>query len=332
MRGVIDLLIIAAAFVLLIKSADWLVDSSSSIGVRLHVSQLVIGLTVVAFGTSAPELIVNLIAAVKGHSGITVGNILGSNIVNICAGLGIASLFVALNVRGSTKKVELPFLLGSVGALAVLASNGRFWRLDALYQITKPDGAVLLLCFSLYMLYVYLLFRKHKARQDVPEASTTAAHIKPSKSLAVDTLKLVGSGVLLFISGDIVVDRAVILATRWGVPQGVIGASIVALGTSLPELVATVVAAYKKNHDIAIGTIVGSNIFNILWVLGLSGLVAAEPIEMSNDLLVDFAVMAAASVYLHLSALAKGRLTRIDGLVLVPAYVAYAYYLAACSK
>ncbi len=313
-----------AGFFFLISSADWLVEAAEKVGRALNISALTIGLTIVAFGTSAPELIVNFIAAVKGHAGITIGDILGSNIVNICGGIGIAALVVAVTIRRSTARVELPFLMGGTALLFLVVFDFTD-PIGGQHVLSRYGGIWLLAGFLAYLGYVYWFqIRKHRA--EAPPETPEERHAR-LEALPRSVVKLLISIVLLYFSGEIIVSRSVSLAQSFGIKQSIIGATIVAIGTSVPDVTASILAAIKGKHDIAVGNIVGSNTFNTLWVLGVSAVVAPASLPFMDGLFVDFTIMAVLTLYFFLVALARRKIVRIDGIIMVLAYVGYIIYL-----
>lgn len=304
-------------FLFLIKGADWLVAGSSSLAGKLGISSLVIGLTVVSFGTSAPELTVNLLASMQGNTDIAIGNIVGSNIANILLILGISALIYPLAVQKGTVWKEIPFALLAVVVFGVMA-NDVFFDGNTTSALTRIDGIILICFFVVFLYYIFSIAKSSKS-----EADEAVAHMPMSKSLAMISGGLVG----LVVGGKWIVDGAVSFATQLGVSEALIGLTIVAIGTSLPELATSAVAAYKKNVDIAVGNIVGSNIFNIFWILGISAFIT--PLPFSDTLSFDIWVVIGATMLLFL-ALFVGRkhvLERWQGAVFVVAYLAYTLFL-----
>lgn len=308
-------------FVLLIKGADLLVSGASSLAARLGVSALVVGLTIVAFGTSAPELVVNLLASVSGNTDIAIGNILGSNIVNILLILGICAVVYPLTVQRGTVWKEIPFALLAVVVMAFMASDV---LLDgaATSVLTRIDGLVLIAFFAIFLYYIFGLARADSTTVVDTETEKPAVY-SYSRSLVMIFLGLGG----LVVGGKWIVDGAVMFATALGVSEALIGLTIVAIGTSLPELATSVVAVYKRNVDIAVGNIVGSNIFNVFWILGVSAII--QPLPFSPALTIDLLVTIGATLCLFL-ALFVGRqhtLERWQGVVFIVSYVAYVTFL-----
>lgn len=308
-------------FVALIKGADLLVDGASSLASRLGVSALVIGLTIVAFGTSAPELVVNLLASWQGNTDIAIGNVLGSNIVNILLILGISAIFYPLAVQKGTAWKEVPFALLAVVVLAFLASDT---LIDGatVSSIERGDGLILLSFFVIFLYYIFGI-----ARSDAAAAATTEVKTEPQFTLLRSSLMVIVGVAGLVVGGKWIVDGAVAFATSFGVSEALIGLTIVAIGTSLPEMATSVVAAYKKNVDIAVGNIVGSNIFNVFWILGVSSII--RPLPFAPALTVDLVVAIGATLVLFLALFVGKRHTieRSQGIVFVLLYVAYTTFL-----
>lgn len=310
-----DILLIVLGFGLLIKGADWMVSGASALGKQYGLSELAIGLTVVAFGTSAPELVVNSVAALDQHSSIVFGNVIGSNNFNLFVILGIVGLIQPIAVQESTVWKEIPISMAAV-LLVLLLVNGWGFREDHL--LSSGDGAILFFCFLLFLGYVY-----RQLKWTVPETET------PSISLSgvqIWGLILIGLAALI-IGGKLVVDNAVELAAQFGVSQHIIGLTIVAAGTSLPELVTSVVAALKKNSDIAIGNIVGSNIFNLLLVLPVSAFV--HPVAYDPVLNTDLFFLLGGTIFVFVAMFSgtKKKLDRWEAGLLLAAFFGYTVYL-----
>ncbi|HDP76109.1 MAG TPA: calcium/sodium antiporter [Bacteroidales bacterium] len=312
-----NLLFIMLGVVILVLGATWLVEGASSIAKRLGISALTIGLTVVAFGTSAPELLVNLISSLEGSSDIAIGNVLGSNIFNTFMILGLAALIKPVGVQHSTVKIEIPFFLLSALALWVL-SNGMFLDSATLNVISRSAGLVLLLLFCVFMYYNFLIGKEDPA--------STSTEIKTRK-LWLSILMVVGGLSFLVGGGKLIVFGAVNMATKLGVSQSIIGLTIVAAGTSLPELATSAVAAYRNKPDIAIGNVVGSNIFNILLVLDLTS--SINPIKLYSGANFDLTLNIVAGILMLVFAVSgPGRkFDRREGMILVMVYLVYLTYL-----
>mgnify|MGYP000877503382 FL=1 len=309
----IALLIIG--FVMLIKGADWFVDGAAGIADKLHIPQLIIGLTIVAMGTSAPEAAISISASVQGSADIAVGNILGSNILNILIILGITSVITPLAVQKSTVKYEIPFviIISVIFGLIGLFDN----------SIGFIDGILLWVLFIAYIAYLFIMTKKGKIQADESDDEDNGK--KPKKVWQLILFGIIGIALVVFGS-NITVNAATEIATMFGMSERFIGLTIVALGTSLPELVTSITAALKKNADIAIGNIVGSNIFNILFVIGTSAMIT--PVAYQNQFLVDSIFCVATAMLLLLLVLNKDKkLKRWGGILMLICYAGYFVYL-----
>ncbi len=309
-------LFLLLGFALLIKGADWLVNGSVSLAKHYRISELVIGLTIVAFGTSAPELVVNIISSIKGLNDITIGNIVGSNLFNLMLILGISGLVFPITVQIKTIWNEIPFSLLAAVLLLVLA-NLTFNQGEAL-SISRIDGMLLLVLFIFFLVYIF----KHM-RVSLDTLETDYKKIKPSKSFLLIVIGLVA----LVIGSRVVVENAVKIAHYLGASEKLIGITIVSAGTSLPELVTSVVAAIRKRSDIAIGNIIGSNIFNIFFILGISSIIA--PITYNRSFNFDILLLIVSTVLLFVFMFSgkKYKLDRWEAGLLFLGYFAYLVYL-----
>ena len=307
MNFLIQSLLLIVGFVMLVKGADWFVDGSSAVARRFGIPQLVIGLTIVAMGTSAPEAAVSITAALKGSADITIGNIVGSNILNILIILGLSSLLTDLQVAKSTVRAEIPFMLVITAVLLLQGRDG---------VVGAGNGLILLILFAVYLAYLFWMAKQ--GREEVCEADVVQPLWK--------NLVMTGIGLVLIVWGsNVTVDAATALARIFGMSERFIGLTIVALGTSLPELFTSVNAARKGNADIAIGNIVGSNIFNILFVVGLSGLIT--PVPFADLFVIDTLVAMAAAAFLGGFCVKKGKLVTWHGVVMLVGYGAYLGWL-----
>ncbi|MBU2103422.1 calcium/sodium antiporter [Patescibacteria group bacterium] len=315
---ILSFALLAVGLVILILGAEWLVKGASSIARRYGIPPLVIGLTVVAFGTSMPELSVNIYAALSGATGLAVGNVVGSNIANILLVLGASAIICSLSVKLSTVRWEIPLaLLASVLVLVfgsdVLLDGG------AANVITRTDGIALLGLFAVFMFYIVALFRSDASPLEEEDES-------PLPPLRAFLYAIVGL-VALTSGGRLLVDQAVSLATGIGLSEAVIGLTVVAIGTSLPELATSVVAAWRKQVDIAVGNVIGSNIFNIFLVLGVSSVIT--PLPVREGFVVDALVMFVATAFLFVSLFLgkRGHIGRWQGIVFILLYIVYIAYL-----
>lgn len=272
---------------------------------RLGIPQLVIGLTIVAMGTSAPEAAVSITSALKGNEGITVGNVVGSNIMNILLILGIASVIVPLAVQKSTRMIEIPYMIAITVLFGVLGYTGE--------MVTRVEGGILWIAFLIYLGYLLWMAKKGKEDNEPDEKQ---------KSLPVQLLMILAGLICIVLGSDFVVDGATEIAKVIGISDRIIGLTIVAFGTSLPELVTSIAAARRGNADIAIGNIVGSNVFNILFVAGTSALIS--PVVFESKFVLDTAVATATAVLLLVCVCNKeGKLKRSGGIIMLAAYAAY---------
>jgi cation:H+ antiporter len=311
---ILQLILLTLGFALLIYCAGWLVDGASALARKFNISDLAIGLTIVAFGTSAPELVVNTLAAVNDYQDIVLGNVIGSNLFNLFVILGIAGLIAPLTVHSNTVWKEIPISLFAALLLIGLANNF-FNGSDA--NVSRIDGIILLLLFALFLYYVY---KQLKTDQDSKESNQ---HIMKTSKIAI----LISFGFAgLIVGGRLVVDNAVSLAETWGLSEKIIGLTIVAAGTSLPELATSVVAVIKKNNDIAVGNIIGSNIFNIFLILGVSSLI--NPIQYNVVFNLDLYLLTIGTIFLFV-AMFMGKIRKLDrweAAILLLIYVIYAYF------
>lgn len=305
-------------FILLIKGAGFLVDGSSSIAKRFGVSDLIIGLTIVSFGTSTPELLVNIFASLQGDGDIGIGNILGSNIANILLILGISALIFPLTVKRQITWKEIPLNLLAALVLFFVANDVLLENADQSI-LTYRDGLILMSFFAIFVYYMAHLARSEKNGHEKPLAD--------KKPLWLALLMTIGGIIGLAYGGQWVVEGAKTIASAFGLSDALIGLTIVAIGTSLPELATSAVAAYKKNTDIAVGNVVGSNIFNIFWVLGLSAVI--KPLPFSPMINTDILVFIGATLLLFIFSFTGGhqKIERREGALFLAAYVAYIIFL-----
>ena len=307
MEILLQLVLLVVGFVMLVKGADWFVEGAAGIAAKFGIPQLVVGLTIVAMGTSAPEAAVSITAALKGSADITIGNVVGSNIMNILVILGLTAVIIVTPVAKSTVKIEIPYMIAITFLLLALGMSGN--------QITFWEGVILWAAFLVYLGYLFWMATKNKEEEEEEEE-------KPVWKLLV--LTLVGL-VLVVWGSDVTVDAASAIASAFGMSECLIGLTIVAFGTSLPELCTSVSAAMKGKSDIAIGNIVGSNIFNILFVVGTTALIT--PVTFQANFVIDTLIAAAAAILLWLCVFRKQRLNRTGGIIMLISYAAYFVYL-----
>jgi cation:H+ antiporter len=316
---ILNIVLLLIGFVLLIKGADVLVEGSSVIAKKFGISNVVIGLTVIAFGTSMPELIVNIIASIQGNSDIGMGNVVGSNIANILLILGLAALFSTLKVNSSIIKKEIPFSILASVALFILI-NSSIINGAGKDGLMRSGGLILILFFCIFLYYIFSVAKKG----DVLEKEGTK--IKDiSQPLSI--VMIIGGIVALFFGGKFIVDGAVVIASSLGLSQALIGLTIVAVGTSLPELAASVVAARKNQADMAIGNVVGSNIFNILWILGISAVINPLNYNPAMNFDILFLVFVSVMIFPLIFLGRKYHFTKKEGFILIGLYVAYLVYI-----
>ena len=289
--------------------AGWLVQGSSALALKANISPLVIGLTIVAFGTSAPELAVSLGATLRGQGDIAIGNIVGSNIFNIGVILGVSATICPLQVKKQLLRIDIPIMLAATILFTILFWNGTLGRMEGLFFLT---GIIIYTLFS-------LLYSRKQEEEPNLELEEQPKH------WAVDTLTIIGGLVVLVFASRLLVDNAVSIAKELGVSEAVIGLTIVAAGTSMPELATSVVAAYKHKTDIAIGNIVGSNLFNILAIAGSCSLM--HPIEAKNVNYIDLLDMLAISILLLPQMKSGQKISRTEGAALILIYVIYLFWL-----
>lgn len=307
MEILLQLLLLAVGFVMLVKGADAFVEGAAGIAEKFGIPQLVIGLTIVAMGTSAPEAAVSITAALKGNAAITIGNVVGSNILNVLVILGITSVIVSVAVARSTVRIEIPYMLVITLLLLVLGFSGN--------EIVFWEGVMLWAAFLLYLGYLFYMAKKNRQVEEETEK-------KPLWKLLLYTVL----GLVFVVWGsDVTVDAATAIAKAVGMSERFIGLTIVALGTSLPELFTSVSAALKGKADIAIGNIVGSNIFNILFVVGTTALIT--PVVFESGFVIDTLIAGGAGLLLWLCVCREQKLKRMGGVMMLVGYAAYFCYL-----
>lgn len=306
MEVILQLFILIFGFLLLVKGADFFVDGSSKIAKKFGIPELIIGLTIVAMGTSAPETAVSIAAALKGTADISIGNVVGSNILNILIILGLSATIRAIKVGKTTIKYEIPFMIAISALLLLLGLDG---------TIDFKDGIILWLLFIAYLTYLIIMAKKDKQKKG-----------KKSKVILWQAILTTLVGLALIIVGsDISVDAASKIARYAGLSERFIGLTIVALGTSLPELVTSVMAVKKGETDIAIGNVIGSNIFNILFVIGLSSSVASLPVNYQS--LIDIVILLGVSIMCYIFTCFNSRIGNKKGFIMVMTYIAFMVYI-----
>ena len=322
----LDFLILIIGFGLLLKGASYFVDGSSSISLKLKISPLIIGLTIVAFGTSTPELVVNSLASWQGANDLAFGNIVGSNIANIALVIGLSALFVTLTIRSIIVAREIPFMILSILVLVVLVFDE---RLTGASQniLSRADGIILIFFFSIFIYYLFSSALKNRAEGFLVRWEIHKDRITQTAKLtsAKTTLYFLGGLVMIIVGSKLVVDSATELSLILGVGQSFIGLTVVALGTSLPELATSLMAAFKKETDIAVGNMVGSNIFNIFFVLGITAIIS--PISFDTALAQEIVLMLFVFVLFFIFALNRSRVNRYEGAALLAMYIFFLGFL-----
>lgn len=305
---VLQIFILLVGFLLLVKGADWFVEGAAGIAKKLGIPQLVIGLTIVAMGTSMPEAAVSITAALQGNAGITIGNIVGSNILNILIILGVTALITNVAIQKSTLYYEIPYMLIITAVLMIFGITGA--------EITFAEGIIFWILFIVFLGYLFVMSKKGDSQED--------AEVKDIPVWKCILFMVIG-GVMVVKGSDFAVSGASEIARFFGMSERFIGLTIVAFGTSLPELVTSVTAAKKGNAGIAIGNIVGSNIFNILFVIGTTALICTVPFE--SKFIIDTVIAIASGVVLWLGTIKYRELRRPCGIVMLLGYAAYFIYL-----
>lgn len=313
----IPILWLTLGLILLIKGADWLVDGATALAKKFNVSDLAIGLTIVAFGTSAPELVVNVMGSISGHHEIVFANVIGSNNFNLLMILGISGLITPLIVQSSTVWKEIPLSLFAAVLLFFFAND--FWSPDS-FTLSRVDGFILLLFFAAFLFYVYKQLANDPVQVETPQHSYS--------QLKIWSFIILGLAGLVF-GGRLVVNNAIEIATILGVSEKIIGLTIIAAGTSLPELATSVVAAMRKNVDIAVGNIVGSNLFNIFLILGVSSLV--NPVHYNPSFNSELYLLGGGTLLLFIGMFTgqKKKLDRWEAALLLLIFLGYTGYLIA---
>ena len=316
MWGIIgQILLLILGFVLLTKGADWFVDGASGIATKLKIPQIVIGLTIVAMGTSAPETAVSISSALKGSADITIGNVVGSNLINILIILGICSVITSLAVSKETVIVDIPVTIGATVLVFLLGLDGK---------ITLIDGIIITTCFIAYLVYLFVATKKNLRSDSENELENSDESEKKNSLIKAIIFAILGLAAII-IGSDFTIDSATFLARKMNISERVIGLTVIALGTSLPELFTSVTAAIKKNADIAIGNIVGSCIFNLLLVVGISSIVTTVPFDAKFR--IDALIALGATILLFVPCLINKKIGRITGILMLLSYAGYFTYL-----
>ncbi|MBD3368833.1 calcium/sodium antiporter [Candidatus Fermentibacteria bacterium] len=314
-------LLLLVGFVLLVMGGDYLVRGGSQLSVLAGVSPLLIGLGVASLGTSAPEAAVSIKAALSGHSTVSFGNIIGSNVANIGLALSLPALIFGLPRSDSVTWKEIPYSF--LAALMLMLFSMDWWMRGAAHTLSRLEALVLLAMFAAYLYYLMLMARSDR-RKLLAEEEVSKVERKPSNFLTASAMTLGGIGGVV-LGGHLTVDNAVLIARNWGVSETLISVTVVALGTSLPEVATTVSAARHKQWDMALGNVIGSNIFNILFVLGLTA--AIKPIAFPVHALVDLFVVLGITIVLFIFMASSKKTSRIEGLLLLLIYFGYVAFV-----
>ena len=309
-------------FILLIKGADYFVEGASDIAVKARIPNLIIGLTIVAFGTSAPEAAVSITSALKGQNDIAVGNVIGSNMFNLLVVVGAAALIKPLQVQKSIIAKEFPFALLGTFVLLVLG-NDVIFQGTTQNSISRGDGLILLVLFGIYMYYLIEMALNHRNKESMEEE--TNENMKKEIHIGKSILLGIGGLIGIILGGEVVVNSAKEIALAWGMSEKLVGLTIVAVGTSLPELVTSVIAATKGKSDMALGNVIGSCIFNIFFILGISSCI--YPIKVNSAVFVDMLILLGVSIITYIFAITRKQVSKIEGGALAIGYIAYMTFI-----
>lgn len=312
--------LLVVGFVLLTKGADILVKGSSSVAGKFGISEIIIGLTIVSIGTSMPELIVNIVASVRGDSEMAIGNVLGSNIANLLLILGLTAIFEPLPVARNTVIAEIPFSIAAILLIGFLANVNLWGTSDTIFGLSRIDGVLIMFFFFVFFVYIFMMAVSEKNPIPTGEIDTS---LPVWKSVTFIILGIV----MLFLGGKWVVEGAIELSRLLGMSEIFISLTVVAVGTSLPELVTSVTAARRGNVDLAVGNVVGSNIFNALWILGISSTIKDIPFNLLANTDLMIVVFASLLVLLLMIISRKLEVKRFHGVVLFVSYIIYNIYI-----
>lgn len=322
----LNVLFLLGGLALIIFGANWLVDGASALAKRFGISDLVIGLTIVAVGTSAPELTVNIFSALKGSTDIAIGNVLGSNIANIFLILGVSAVIYPIVIQNNTKWKEIPFSLLAVVVLAFVANDVYIDNAQANF-ISRVDGLILLCFLVIFLIYTFEMARKTNGHNSIDVAVEQLTQPPIKQMSVIKSTIFIFVGLLgLFFGGQYLVEGAINIAKFLGMSEKVIGLTIIAIGTSLPELATSVVAALKKNTDIAVGNVVGSNIFNVFFILGTTAIISPLPFQPSINFDVMVAIIASILLFVTTITLGIKKITRSEGVIFLVLYASYITY------
>lgn len=313
-------ILLLIGFVLLIKSADYFVDGASAIAKKFRIPTIVIGLTIVAFGTSAPEAAVSITSGLQGQNGMAIGNVVGSNIFNLVVVVGVAAFICPLKVKKCTIVKDFPFAILSSFVLLIISGDLMFAG-SSKNILSRADGIILLILFGIYMYYLIEIALESRKLAVTTESTEEIKELSTGKSLIL----CIGGIVGIILGGKFVVDSASSIALAWGMSESLVGLTIVAIGTSLPELVTSIVASTKGESDIALGNVIGSNIFNIFFILGISCFI--HPIAVGPGVFTDMFILLIISIVAYVFAVTKKSINRIEGAVLTLSYIVYMIFI-----
>ena len=316
---------LVVGFVLLIKGADWFVDSASAMAKKLRISPIIIGMTIVSLGTSAPEVVVSIIASLEGNGDMVAGNIVGSNIANVTMILGLTVVVSPIVVERGVANRDIVFSIGAALLLLLLVGE-RWFGTDGGSILTRIDGLIFLAVLVFYMYYIFKkAMRTRTSTLDEEAIETGTTHGKASRGWGILSVILLVGLVGIVLGGDLVVSSATEIAIALGMSQALVGLTIVAIGTSLPELVTSLMAAFKGETEMALGNLVGSGVLNILFVLGIASVIS--PLEVSGSIIIDIFIMLFVTVAVLVMAKTKYHLNRTEGIILVVFYIVYLAYI-----
>lgn len=308
MMIILSIILLLVGFVFLIKGADLFVEGASDLATKLKIPAMIIGLTIVAFGTSAPEAAVSVSSALTGSNAIAVSNVIGSNMFNMLAVIGVTAIVYKINITKEALKQDFPVLLGSSLLMLLFVYTGN--------EISRIEGIIFLI-----LIILYIAFLIYKAKKESANMPVGTVHLTSGRILIYIIVGITG----IVLGGNLVVESAKDIALSIGMSETLVGLTIVSIGTSLPELITSVTAAYNKQTDIAIGNVIGSNLFNILFILGLTDTIS--PITTTNIMVIDTIIMVVVCVITYILAIDKSDFNRKDGLILIALFVVYMIYI-----
>ena len=312
------IIMLLSGFVLLVKGADYFVEGASNIAGHFKIPQIIIGLTIVAFGTSAPEAAVSIVAALKGNSGIALGNVIGSNIFNITFILGLTALINPLKVGKETLRKDIPFCILTSIVMLIFMWDINLQQASSNF-ITRGDGLVLLGLFSIFIYSMLEVANRNRTILSYEEQNTQKVNMRK------ELVRSIGGLVGIIVGGTLIVNSSTDIAILLGISQSLAGLTIVSIGTSLPELITSIVAASKKKSDIALGNIIGSNIFNVLFILGISSVIS--PVAVYDGMIMDASLIIILTIVVLIFSFIRSDVSKREGILLFSSYFAYMFYI-----